>query len=198
MGKITRVVLCGSESVGKTSYVNRLINPQPQTGDDTCYPTIEDFYMVNVETDRGVKELVKIIDTSGSAWSKQQPGFPSHYFNFADGFIIFYDSCNLKSFKCVETIKKELDKVRDKKDVHVVLVATKTDLMTSSETKIDSKLVNSWTTKEKLKRFEVSIYNKRSSLCQVLMYLVNKMNQPPQKTTLLGSRRLLKQQSSDA
>ena len=198
MGKITRIVLCGSENVGKTSYVNRLINPQPQLGDCICYPTIEDFYMVNVDTDRGAKELVKLIDTSGSAWSKPQPNFPSCYFNFADGFILFYDSCNLESFKCVETIKKELDKMRDKKDVHVVLVATKTDLMTSSPTKVDSKLINAWMTKEKIKRFEVSVFNNRKNLCDVLIYLVSKMNQPPQKTTLLGSRRLLKQQSSDA
>ena len=191
MGKITRLVLCGSAGVGKTSFMKQMLHTEEQL----VYPTIEDTYMIQVDTERGVKETVKVIDTRGDLWSSAAT-FPSHYFNFADGFVLMYSNTDPESFRCVESIKKELDRARDKKDVFVVVVATKTDL--KSQRDVDTKVVSTWVAKEKVKRFETSIFNKKR-LPEALIYICSKMTQPASKTTLLGSsRRLLKQQSSDA
>lgn len=64
MGKTSKVVICGMKGVGKTAVLEQLIYGTVNL--KSCfYPTIEDIYVANIETDRGTKERVCFYDTAG-------------------------------------------------------------------------------------------------------------------------------------
>ncbi|XP_053568989.1 NF-kappa-B inhibitor-interacting Ras-like protein 1 isoform X2 [Bombina bombina] len=60
MGKGSRVVVCGSASVGKTAILEQLLYGNHTVGVENS-ETLEDVYIASVETERGVKEQVVII-----------------------------------------------------------------------------------------------------------------------------------------
>lgn len=70
--------------------------------------------MASVETDRGVKEQLRLYDTKGLHDGQD---LPKHYYSVADGFVLVYSVDSLESFKKVDILKKEIDKSRDKKEV---------------------------------------------------------------------------------
>lgn len=76
--------------------------------------TLEDVYVASVETDRGVKEQLRLYDTKGLHEGQE---LPKHYYSVADGFVLVYSVDSLESFKRVDVLKKEIDKSRDKKEV---------------------------------------------------------------------------------
>lgn len=76
--------------------------------------TQEDVYVASVETDRGVKEQLRLYDTKGLHDAQD---LPKHYYSVADGFVLVYSVDSLESFKKVDVLKKEIDKSRDKKEV---------------------------------------------------------------------------------
>lgn len=73
--------------------------------------------MASVETDRGVKEQLRLYDTRGLHDGLE---LPKHYYSVADGFVLVYSVDSLESFKKVDILKKEIDKSRDKKEVRLV------------------------------------------------------------------------------
>lgn len=79
--------------------------------------TQEDVYVASVETDRGVKEQLRLYDTKGLHDGQD---LPKHYYSVADGFVLIYSVDSLESFKKVDILKKEIDKSRDKKEVWLV------------------------------------------------------------------------------
>lgn len=79
--------------------------------------TQEDVYVASVETDRGVKEQLRLYDTKGL---NDGQDLPKHYYSVADGFVLVYSVDSLESFKRVDILKKEIDKSRDKKEVRLV------------------------------------------------------------------------------
>ena len=81
--------------------------------------TQEDVYVASVETDRGVKEQLRLYDTRGL---QDELDLPKHYYLVADGFVLVYSVDSLESFKKVDILKKEIDKSRDKKEVGTVPV----------------------------------------------------------------------------
>lgn len=76
--------------------------------------------MAWVETERGVREQLRLYDTRGL---HEGQDLPRHYFSVADGFVLVYSVDNLESFRKVDTLKKEIDKSRDKKEVWLSLSA---------------------------------------------------------------------------
>lgn len=42
------------------------------------------------------------------------------YASIADAFILVYDTCRPETFDCLVTLKKEIDKNKEKKDVNIV------------------------------------------------------------------------------
>lgn len=76
---------------------------------------MEDVYLASVETDRGVKEQLRLYDTRGL---QEGVELPKHYFSVADGFILVYAVTSLEAFQRVELLKKEIDVFRDKKEVN--------------------------------------------------------------------------------
>lgn len=72
------------------------------------------MYVAWVETERGVREQLRLYDTRGLHDGQE---LPRHYFSVADGFVLVYSVDSLESFRKVDTLKKEIDKSRDKKEV---------------------------------------------------------------------------------
>ncbi|XP_065522142.1 NF-kappa-B inhibitor-interacting Ras-like protein 1 isoform X2 [Lathamus discolor] len=87
---------------------------------------MEDVYLASVETDRGVKEQLRLYDTRGL---QEGVEVPKHYFSVADGFVLVYAVTSLEAFQRVELLKKEIDVFRDKKEVTVIVLGNKTDLV---------------------------------------------------------------------
>ena len=187
MGKTVRLVVCGASDTGKTAILENLI--YGENAQVVQYKTIEDTYLAQIDTERGVKETVKIHDTPGSECSTTT--FPKHYLHFGEGFVLVYSITSQFSFNCVEYIKKEIDRTREKKDVSVIVIGNKSDLQSDREVTLTQ--AQNWAAKEKVRLFETTIKN-RKSLAEPFMYICSRMTQPPAKTTLLGARKI-KQQS---
>ena len=88
------------------------------------YPTIEDIYVANVESDRGTREKMRFYDTPGIQYSQTSTAngttieqLPRHYFTLADGYILIYDSMKPESLDVLVALKKDIDKSKDKKEV---------------------------------------------------------------------------------
>ncbi|XP_061110645.1 NF-kappa-B inhibitor-interacting Ras-like protein 1 isoform X2 [Conger conger] len=112
MGKGCKVVVCGLASVGKTAILEQLLYGNHTVGSEPS-ETVEDVYVASVETDRGVREQVRLYDTRGLQDTLE---LPKHYFSVADGFVLVYSVDSLESFRRVDLLKKEIDKSRDKKE----------------------------------------------------------------------------------
>ena len=79
--------------------------------------TQEDIYVGSIETDRGVREQVRFYDTRGL---RDGAELPRHCFSCTDGYVLVYSTDSRESFQRVELLKKEIDKSKDKKEVHVL------------------------------------------------------------------------------
>ena len=95
--------------------------------------TLEDVYVANIETDRGTKEKVRFYDTQGVDVDFKDTAIPKHLLAAADGFLIVYSVDDWKSFQVAETIRKEIRRECEKKDVVVLVLGTKVDLTNSRQ-----------------------------------------------------------------
>ncbi|XP_069816516.1 NF-kappa-B inhibitor-interacting Ras-like protein 1 isoform X2 [Dendropsophus ebraccatus] len=112
MGKGSRVVVCGLAAVGKTAILEQVLYGNHIIGQENI-ETLEDIYIASVETERGVREQLRLYDTQGL---QEGTELPKHYFSVADGFILVYSVDSLESFRKVEQLKRDIDRFRDKKE----------------------------------------------------------------------------------
>lgn len=175
-GKVSKVVICGYRSSGKTSVLEQLIYGNYPCG---AYPTIEDIYCAHINTDRGVKEKLRFYDTAGTV-PGQSTDFLKNYLPYADGVVLVYAINSRESFSLLDQVKKDYDKNKDKKEVPLIVLGNKLDLQ--SERQVDFGLAQAWAQKEKVKIFEVSATDRRT-LIEPFVYLASKMNPPPSKST---------------
>ncbi|CAH1991585.1 unnamed protein product [Acanthoscelides obtectus] len=117
MGKISKVVVCGMKGVGKTTILEQVIYGNI-TEKTELHPTIEDIYVANIESDKGTKEKVRFYDTAGGTTNQQ---LPRHYLVLADGYLLVYDTANRNSLDVLISLKKDIDKNKDKKEVSFFL-----------------------------------------------------------------------------
>ncbi|CAL8365051.1 unnamed protein product [Boreogadus saida] len=175
MGKGCKVVVCGQASVGKTAILEQLLYGNHTVGSETS-GTQEDVYVASVETDRGVKEQLRLYDTRGL---QDELDLPKHYYLVADGFVLVYSVDSLESFKKVDILKKEIDKSRDKKEVAVIVLGNKTDLR--EQRQVDPEAAQQWARGEKVKLWEVSVAE-RGSLIEPFTTLTSRLTQPQSKS----------------
>ncbi|CAN9504132.1 unnamed protein product [Ophioblennius macclurei] len=176
MGKGCKVVVCGQAAVGKTAILEQLLYGNHTVGSESS-GTQEDVYVASVETDRGVREQLRLYDTRGL-----QDGLelPRHYLSVADGFVLVYSVDSLESFRRVDTLKKEIDRSRDKKEVALVVLGNKTDLRERRQ--VESEAAQHWARNEKVKLWEVSV-TERSSLIEPFTQLTSRLTQPQSKSS---------------
>ncbi|KAK2192185.1 hypothetical protein NP493_37g08049 [Ridgeia piscesae] len=182
MGKTCKVVVCGQAGSGKTALLHQLLYNNHIPG-STMFSTLEDIYVAQVDTDRGQKEKVHFYDTAGLDPTK--PQLAKQYLSFADGFILVYDVTDRVSFDCMDKLKKEIDRSKEKKEAIVISIGNKCDLREVKQ--VDFTLANKWAQKEKVRLWEVSVSN-RHSLIEPVVWLTSKITQPQGQ---LGSSLLL-------
>ncbi|KAM9164474.1 NF-kappa-B inhibitor-interacting Ras-like protein 1 isoform 2-T2 [Pangshura tecta] len=175
MGKGYKVVICGMASVGKTAILEQLLYGKHIVGLEEG-ATVEDVYLASVETDRGVKEQLRLYDTTGL---QEGVEFPKHYFSVADGFILVYAVNSLESFQRAEVIKKEIDTVRDKKEVTIVVLGNKTDL--AEQRQVETEIAQQWAKAEKVRLWEVTVTD-RKTLIEPFTSLASKLSQSQNKS----------------
>ncbi|KAL7826951.1 hypothetical protein AOLI_G00321600 [Acnodon oligacanthus] len=175
MGKGCKVVVCGLASVGKTAILEQLLYGNHNAGAESN-ETQEDIYVASVETDRGVREQLRLYDTRGL---RDGQDLPKHYFSVADGFVLVYSVDSLESFKKVDLLKKEIDKSRDKKEVMVIVLGNKSDLRERRQ--VEPEVAQQWARGEKVKLWEVSV-TERSSLIEPFTTLTSRLTQPQSKS----------------
>ncbi|XP_048731547.1 NF-kappa-B inhibitor-interacting Ras-like protein 1 isoform X3 [Ostrea edulis] len=175
MGKISKLIVCGHVGVGKTAAIEHLIYGNHTVGSQ-MYPTIEDIYSAMIETDRGVKEKVIIYDTGSLDENKSE--LPRHYFSFPDGFVLFYDVTNLESFQKLDRIKKDIDRFKDKREVHIAVIGNKIDLQEGRE--VDKEKASAWAQREKVKLFEATV-SQRKTIIDPFVWITSRITQPQTK-----------------
>lgn len=172
------MVVCGTKKSGKTSILEQVIY-----GHIGPFPaTIEDVYVANIDTDRGTKEAVRLYDTAGidSKSSTLTEDLPKHLYPVADGYIIVYSIDDEHSFQVADVIRKDIEKHREKKDVCVIVLGNKTDLV--AKRRVETVQALNWAAREKVRLFEVSALD-RESLYEPFVHLSSKLNPPPNKST---------------
>ncbi|XP_064599187.1 NF-kappa-B inhibitor-interacting Ras-like protein 1 [Liolophura sinensis] len=176
MGKISKILVCGQTGVGKTATIEQLIYGNHISG--TPMPsTIEDIYTAMIESDRGVKEKVWIFDTAGL--DNNRPDLQRNYLTFPDGFVLIYDVTNWESFKKLDKVKRDIDKSRDKREVHVIVIGNKSELQETRQ--VDFSMAQMWASREKVRLWEASVSN-RQSLVEPFVWLTSRITQPPSKS----------------
>ncbi|XP_074625404.1 NF-kappa-B inhibitor-interacting Ras-like protein 1 isoform X1 [Acropora palmata] len=168
MPKYLRLVVAGGSCVGKTAVIEQAVFGKHSPGQPT-YNTIEDIYEVQLDTDRGVKEKIRIFDTASVDASNGE--LPKHYLNLADGFLLVFSVTSNKSFQQIQAIKKEIDRNKGK-DFPMVVIATKSDII--KERECDSILIKKWAEAEKVRLTEVNVGD-RKALQDPFVWIASRM-----------------------
>ncbi|XP_068188677.1 NF-kappa-B inhibitor-interacting Ras-like protein 1 isoform X2 [Antennarius striatus] len=183
MGKGCKVVVCGQAAVGKTAILEQLLYGTHSVGKYRDHSvgaeaaeTQEDVYVASVETDRGSREQLRLYDTRGLHEGLE---LPRHYLSVADGFVLVYSVDSAESFRRVDTLKKEIDKSRDKKEVTIIVLGNKTDLRDRRQ--VDPEVAQQWARGEKVKLWEVSV-TERTTLIEPFTQLTSRLTQPQSKS----------------
>ncbi|XP_076267776.1 NFKB inhibitor interacting Ras like 1 [Rhynchophorus ferrugineus] len=202
MGKTSKVVVCGMKGVGKTAILEQVIYGNI-TSQSELHPTIEDIYVANIESDKGAREKVRFYDTAGIENSQTSTAHGTtnqqllrHYLVLADGYILVYDTDKINSLEVLMSIKKDIDKNKDKKEVTLIVIGNRTK-NTENNNDLDSVINRAidWCNREKIRHFTASAMQ-RTSLYEPFVYLTSKLNPPPSKSTftpLSMGRKVLKE-----
>ncbi|TRY99030.1 hypothetical protein DNTS_024576 [Danionella cerebrum] len=160
MGKGCKVVVCGMASVGKTAILEQLLYNNHIIGSEST-GTQEDIYVASVETERGVREQLRLYDTRGL---HEGLDLPKHFFSVADGFVLVYSVDSRESFTIVV----------------VMVLGNKCELQEYRQ--VDYDAAQQWARSEKLKLWEVSVTD-RSSLIEPFASLTRRLTQPQSKSS---------------
>ncbi|XP_015667207.1 NF-kappa-B inhibitor-interacting Ras-like protein 1 [Protobothrops mucrosquamatus] len=182
MGKGFKVLVCGMCSVGKTAILEQVLYGNHTIGEEYSR-TMGDVYVAVVETDRGLKEQLRLYDTQGL---QGEDDFPKHYYCMADGFVLVYAVNSLESFEKVNWLKKEIDKFREKKEWPIIVLGNKTDLL--EERQVQSEVAQQWARTETVKLWEVTVTDRRTMM-EPFVVLASKLYQSQNKSVFSFYRR---------
>jgi len=134
-----KIVVLGDGGVGKSALTMQYVCHRFLDYHD---PTIEDAYQVQSRID-GEPAQLDILDTAG------QPEFTAmrdQYMRKGEGFIICYSICDRRSFNHIQEYRNLIDRVQNKEDIPVILVANKSDLqhMRQVSTEEGQAMANQW------------------------------------------------------
>jgi small GTP-binding protein len=115
-----KVVMLGSQSVGKTSIVNRFI----RESFGPCTPTVGAVFLSKIVRVGDIEVKVQIWDTSGSERYRLMAPM---YYHDAQAAIIVYDVTSAESFRDIESWLAELTE-EGPESIVVAIVGNKSDL----------------------------------------------------------------------
>lgn len=205
-----KVFVLGLKKVGKTCLLDQLVyggRPNYNLPKDTetlsnvfpmdnhggaitdIYSCVVDSGSLEAATNPGVttttsasKERVHFFDTPG--FQSIQPGIETlrNYVNYADAFLLVYAINSRESFSLIELLKKSIDKLREKRDIPILVLGNKVDKF--RERQVDSSEAAAWATKEKVRLLEVTA-TERATIIEPLIFLVSRLS-PTSSSVSLG------------
>ena len=213
MGKTCKIIVCGKKATGKTTvlehliYNNAVMNSsssivqsslsRPGGGNggstgpaDRYFSTIEDIYVACWEKDKGVKEKLRFYDTKGMENAKDADTINQirHLFSTSDGAVLMFSSTDPDSITCVEKLKQEIEKSKDKKEIcHFILIDNNMPQMVAS---YQANEVNKGEVRADLQnRLRCNVYeftglDKRDALCKPFIDLATNITQIPTKGSM--------------
>jgi len=123
-----KLVLVGVGGVGKSAltitYVSNVWVPEYD-------PTIEDSHRKQVSVD-DVVSMLDILDTAGQ---EEYSSMQDQWFRQGQGFLVVYSVVNKKSFQEVTPLRQKIERIKDSKNIPMVLVGNKCDLEDEREVK---------------------------------------------------------------
>ena len=123
-----KLVLVGVGGVGKSAltitYVSNVWVPEYD-------PTIEDSHRKQVSVD-DVVSMLDILDTAGQ---EEYSSMQDQWFRQGQGFLVVYSIVNRKSFGEVAVLRQKIERIKDSKEIPMVLVGNKSDLEDEREVK---------------------------------------------------------------
>lgn len=145
--------------------------------------------MANIESDRGIREKIRFYDTAGIEHSQTSTAhgttnqqLPRHYLALADGYILMYDTEKPDSLDVLVSLKRDIDKNKDKKEVVIIVIGNCTKEQENKEFESTASKASAWCSREKIRHFSASAVQ-RSSLYEPFVYIASKLNPPPSKST---------------
>lgn len=132
---IFRVVTLGDSSVGKTSIINRLVNKEFNTVEQS---TIGATFLLHEEEIDDYKIEMQIWDTAGQ---EKYRSLSPIYCHGAAAALVTFDITKRESFETLETWSNLVTEV-SKADTIIFIVANKIDLMDQAE--VNEEEMNEW------------------------------------------------------
>ena len=160
---------------------------------DRYFSTIEDIYVACWEKDKGVKEKLRFYDTKGMDNAKDQDtmNLSRHLFSSCDGAVLIFSSSDPDSIQCIEKLKQEIEKSKDKKEIcHFILIDnniptfpgfSQENLTPANKESIRSDLQN----RLRSPVYELAATDKRDTLCKPFIDLATMITQIPTKGSIV-------------
>lgn len=159
---------------------------------DKYFSTIEDIYVACWEKDKGVKEKLRFYDTRGMDSSKDTDTINQmrHLFPLVDGCVLLFSSNDSDSMQCIEKLKFEIEKSKDKKDIcHFIIidnqmpVPVNTQPINDASSTLSSMITNrdlirqEMQTRLRANLYEFTTIDKRDLLCKPFIDLAMSITQ---------------------
>lgn len=131
--KTVKIVVSGDGGVGKTSFLNRLVN---------------DRFNDDNELTKGVEFFSKVIQVNGTDYNfilwdfAGQTQFKEILDNFVDGSIAALILFDLSRINTIETVLNWIDKLKQFGSIPILILGTKMDLIDSKNTKLIDDYIN--------------------------------------------------------
>ena len=207
-------MVCGKKAVGKTAILEQLIfNNSINVGSvgsnvianrfagsqgltERYFSTIEDIYVACWEKDKGIKEKLRFYDTKGVENSKDAETINQmrHLFPSLDGAVLVFSSYDSDSIACIEKLKQEIEKSKDKKEIcHFILIDNSSmnpvtvNAMSNGDISTSSSRESSRTDLQSRLRaqcYEFVSFDKRDALCKPFIDLASNITQITNKGSM--------------
>ena len=160
-------------------------------------PTIEDIYVACWEKDKGVKEKLRFYDTKGMESAKDQDTLNQirPLFSPMDGAVLVFSSADHDSIQCIEKLKHEIEKSKDKKEIcHFIMIDTQAALAVVGESAAPAITASVAASRESIRQelqqrhrcvvYELSGLDKRDLLCKPFIDLATNITQVNVKSSM--------------
>ena len=156
--------------------------------------TIEDIYSASISNeDKGCRERIHFYETPGiPSASVYSPEVIKNCIYYADGFVLVYSINSAESFGIIASLKKSIDKYREKRDIPIIVLGNKLDRF--RERRVDRDECLEWAAEEKVNLCEVTATERSQSLLDSFGYLASRLNPSSQsKFNKLSAKRTTSQ-----
>lgn len=194
VSKYHKVMVMGLRNTGKSCILQQLIYSNDPVGNNSNvnrqgvheshidHETIEDIYSAVIENEeKGCKEKVHFFETPGiQSIQSLNPESLRHYVNVADAFVLVYSIDKRESFSVVELIKRNIDKMKEKRDVPILVLGNKLDSYRFRQ--VDRAEAESFAAREKIRLVEVTSID-RQTLIEPFVYLTSRLSPSVNKSS---------------